>query len=63
MTDAQIIAALRCSCSVVDSPNCSDCPYQIVEKYQGHTITSCDVDRIGHDAADRLEALTGERTP
>lgn len=27
MTDAQIIAALRCSSSVVDSPNCSDCPY------------------------------------
>ena len=60
MTDAQIIAALRCSSSVVDSPNCCDCPYQIVEKYQGHTITSCDVDKIGHDAADRLEELTGE---
>ena len=29
----------------------------------GHTITSCDVDRIGNDAADRLEALTGEGTP
>ena len=62
MTDKQIIDALRCSCSVVDSPNCSDCPYRIVEQYLGREITSCDVDRIGHDAADRLEELTGEET-
>lgn len=63
MTDAQIIAALRCSSSVIDDPNCSECPYQIVEQYMGQEITSCDVDRIGHDAADRLEALTKEGTP
>lgn len=59
MTDAQIIAALRCTSSGYDSPNCSKCPYHVVENYMGHELTSCDVDRIGHDAADRLEELTG----
>ena len=62
MTDAQIISALRCSSSVVDAPNCSECPYQVEEQFMGDTITSCDVDRIGHDAADRLEELTSQRT-
>ena len=69
MTDQEIMQALRCT-SAPGGPtgNCEECPYyrreqlkgELKEKMGRETWTGCDVDKIGVDAADRIERLTGE---
>lgn len=63
MTDQEIIRALRCVSSPEPERDCGTCPYfrketlseEIQDKLGVKTWDSCDVDRIGLDAADRLE--------
>ena len=51
-----LVAALRCSSQVpTSSLPCTTCAYRMVELLDG---TGCDCDRMGMDAADRLEELT-----
>lgn len=55
----QLVKALRCTCSVyhADEPDCAACPFVILERLGDDNWISCDVDRIGLLAADRLEEL------
>lgn len=56
----QLIRALRCSSSPkLDDSGCKTCPYCVIEMWRDEEILNCDCDRIGMDAADRLEELTG----
>ena len=63
MTDQEIIRALRCVSSPEPERDCGTCPYfrketlseEIQDRLGIKTWDSCDVDRIGLDAADRLE--------
>ena len=59
VSDAQLIRALRCSSSFLpDDSGCKTCPYCVTETWREEEIQSCDCDRIGMDAAARLEELT-----
>lgn len=58
VSDAALIRALRCISTVQDGEECRDCPY-CEEMVEGdHRWDSCAVDKVGLDAADRLEMLT-----
>ena len=69
MTDNEIIAALRC-CSAPggNTGDCENCPYyireqlseELAEKLGTEEWTSCDVDKVGMDAADLIERLIAE---
>lgn len=53
-----LVAAIRCSSQApTSSPPCTTCAYRVVETLDGKEYTSCDCDRMGMDAADRLEEL------
>ena len=69
MTDKEIVQALRCISAPGDhTSNCEQCPYwkkeqlngRLKEKLGTETWTSCDVDKVGMDAADLIERLTAE---
>lgn len=69
MTGKEIVQALRCA-STPGGPtgDCEKCPYwkteqmtaEQKEKLGVDTWTSCDVDKVGMDAADLIERLTAE---
>lgn len=69
MTGQKIVQALRCT-STPGGPtgDCEKCPYwkteqltaEQKEKLGVDTWTSCDVDKVGMDAADLIERLTAE---
>lgn len=60
VSDEQLIQALRCSSSPMPDDNrCKTCPYCVTETWREEEILSCDCDKIGMDAAERLEELTG----
>lgn len=69
MTEKEIAQALRCT-STPGGPtgDCEKCPYwkteqmtaEQKEKLGVDTWTSCDVDKVGMDAADLIERLTAE---
>lgn len=53
-----LVAAMRCSSQApVPFPPCATCAYRVVELLDGKEYTSCDCDRMGMDAADRIEEL------
>lgn len=53
-----LVAAMRCSSQApTSSPPCTTCAYRAVELLDGREYTGCDCDRMGLDAADRLEEL------
>lgn len=71
MTDKEkeIARALRCTSTPGDhTSNCEQCPYwkkeqlngRLKEKLGTDTWTSCDIDKIGLDAANLIERLTAE---
>lgn len=69
MTDKEIVQALRCKSTPGDhTSNCEQCPYwkkeqlngQLKEKLGTDTWASCDIDKVGLDAADLIERLTAE---
>ena len=69
MTSQEIVQALRCT-STPGGPtgDCEKCPYwkteqltaEQKEKLGVDTWTSCDIDKVGTDAADLIERLTAE---
>ena len=62
VSDEQLIRALRCSSSPMPDDNgCKTCPHGVIEMWREEEILSCDCDRIGMDAAVRLEELTGRQ--
>ena len=71
MTDKEKenVRALRCTSTPGDhTSNCEQCPYwkkeqlngRLKEKLGTDTWTSCDIDKVGLDAADLIERLTAE---
>ena len=69
MTTKEIVRALRCTSTPGDhASNCEQCPYwkkeqlsgRLKEKLGTDTWTSCDIDKVGPDAADLIERLTAE---
>ena len=69
MNCEDIVRALRCISTPGDhTSNCEQCPYwkkeqlngRLKEKLGTDTWTSCDVDKVGMDAADLIERLTAE---
>lgn len=69
MTEKEVVQALRCTSTPGDhTSNCEQCPYwkkeqlngRLKEKLGTDTWTSCDVDKVGMDAADLIERLTAE---
>ena len=70
MIDAkEIVQALRCTSTPGGhTSNCEQCPYwkkeqlngRLKEKLGTDTWTSCDIDKVGLDAADLIERLTAE---
>lgn len=53
-----LVTAMRCSCQApTSSLPCTTCAYRVVESLDGEEYTSCDCDRIGMDAADKIEEL------
>lgn len=53
-----LVAAMRCSSQApTSSPPCTTCAYRVVESLDGEEYTSCDCDRMGMDAADKIEEL------
>ena len=71
MTRQEIVQALRCTSTPGDhTSNCEQCPYwkkeqlngQLKEKLGTDTWASCDIDKVGLDAADLIERLTAENT-
>ena len=65
----EIVQALRCTSTPGDhTSNCEQCPYwkkeqlngRLKEKLGTDTWTSCDVDKVGTDAANLIERLTAE---
>ena len=69
MKSKDIIAALRCTSTPGGSTgDCEKCPYwkkeqlsgELRERLETDEWTSCDVDKIGMDAADLIECLTAE---
>lgn len=60
VNDERLIWALRCSSSPMpDDSECKTCPHCVTETWREEEIRSCDCDKIGMDAAERLEELTG----
>lgn len=54
----ELVAALRCSSQApTSSPPCTTCAYRVVESLDGKKYTGCDCDRMGVDAADKIEEL------
>ena len=69
MTDKEIIQALRCTSTPGSlHEDCTGCPYyrkeqldaELKEKLGVDTWPSCDVNKVGMDAADLIERLTAE---
>lgn len=69
MTDEKIIQALRCTSTPGSlHEDCTGCPYyrkeqldaELKEKLGVDTWPSCDVNKVGMDAADIIEHLTAE---
>lgn len=69
MTEKEIVQALRCTSTPGDhTSNCEQCPYwkkeqlngRLKEKLGTDTWTSCDIDKVGLDAADLIERLNAE---
>lgn len=69
MTDKEIIQALRCTSTPGGlHEDCTGCPYyrkeqldaELKEKLGVDTWPSCDVNKVGMDAADLIERLTAE---
>ena len=55
---ADLVAAMRCSSQApTPSSPCTTCAYRVVELFDGKEYTGCDCDRMGMDAADRLDEL------
>ncbi len=53
-----LVAAMRCSSQApTSSPPCTTCAYRVVELLEGKEYTGCDCDRMGMDAADKIEEL------
>lgn len=53
-----LVAAMRCSSQApTPSPPCTTCAYRVVELLDGKEYTGCDCDRMGMDAADKIEEL------
>lgn len=53
-----LVAAMRCSSQApTSSPPCTKCAYRVVESLDGKEYTGCDCDRMGMDAADKIEEL------
>lgn len=53
-----LVTALRCSSQApTSSPPCTTCAYRVVESLDGNKYTGCDCDRMGMDAADKIEEL------
>ena len=53
-----LVTAMRCSCQApTSSPPCTTCAYRVVESLDGNEYTGCDCDRMGMDAADKIEEL------
>lgn len=53
-----LVTAMRCSFQAPTSaPPCTACAYRVVESLDGEEYTSCDCDRMGMDAADKIEDL------
>lgn len=53
-----LVMAMRCSCQApTSSPPCTTCAYRVVESLDGKEYTGCDCDRMGMDAADKIEEL------
>lgn len=69
-TRSEIIQALRCSATVHETVDCTDCPYlleetvpeDMAEALGSKLWLSCDTDQIGLDAADLLERDGKEKT-
>lgn len=54
----ELVEALRCwSQAPTSFPPCTTCAYRVVELLDGKEYTSCDCDRMGMDAADKIEEL------
>lgn len=54
----ELVAALRCSSQApTSSPPCTTCAYRVVESLDGKEYTGYDCDRMGVDAADKIEEL------
>lgn len=69
MTGQEIVQALRCTSTPGGlHEDCTGCPYyrkeqldaELKEKLGVDTWPSCDVDKVGMDAADLIERLTAE---
>ena len=69
MTDKEIVQALRCTSTPGGlHEDCTGCPYyrkeqldaELKEKLGMDTWPSCDVNKVGMDAADLIERLTAE---
>ena len=69
MTRQEIVQALRCTSTPGgQTGDCEKCPYwkteqltaEQKEKLGVDTWTSCDIDKVGTDAADLIERLTAE---
>lgn len=55
---ADLVAVMRCSFQApTSSPPCTTCAYRVVEFLDGKEYTGCDCDRMGMDAADKIEEL------
>lgn len=53
-----LVAAMRSSSQApTSSPPCTTCAYRVVELLDGKEYTGCDCDRMGMDAADKIEEL------
>ena len=53
-----LVAAMRCSSQApTSSPPCTTCAYRVVELLDGKEYAGCDCDRMGMDAADKIEEL------
>lgn len=69
MTDKEIVQALRCTSTPGSlHEDCTGCPYyrkekldaELKEKLGVDTWPSCDVNKVGMDAADLIERMTAE---
>ena len=53
-----LVAAMRCSSQApTSSPPCTTCACRVVELLDGKECAGCDCDRMGMDAADKIEEL------